>query len=71
MDVFVFVTAIVGIGTFGGIIREVIKNDAKKHKNQNSEEVNARFEEMEQRIQTLERIVTDQKSQLKEKINSL
>lgn len=71
MDVFVFVVIIVGIGTFGGIVREIIRHDAKKNKGQMNDEVNTRFSEMEGRIQTLERIVTDQKSQLKDKIDSL
>ncbi|MEJ2046019.1 MAG: hypothetical protein P8X74_21845 [Reinekea sp.] len=70
MDVFVFVLAIVAIGCFTGIYKERLKNQAKIAKYQNAD-VEERFREMEERIQTLERIVTDQKSQLRDKIDAL
>lgn len=71
MDVFVFVLCIVAITTAAGIYREKMKAEAKAHKGRNDADIDARFAEMENRIQTLERIVTDQKTQLKDKINSL
>jgi cell division protein FtsB len=71
MDVFVFVLAIIAITTVGGIYREKMKNEAKAAKHQNNGELDARFADMEERIQTLERIVTDQKTQLKDKIEAL
>ncbi len=71
MDVFVFIIAIIGITTLGGLIREKIKNDAKRAGNSNNDAYEQRFVQMEERIQTLERIVTDQKTQLREKIDSL
>ena len=71
MDVFVFVLCIIAITTLGGLIREKIKNDAKRASHNNDDSVEQRFLQMEERIQTLERIVTDQKSQLREKIDSL
>lgn len=71
MDVFVFVLCIVAITTLGGLIREKLKNDRKQVGNQNEEQINTRFAEMEARIQTLERIVTDQKTLLKDKIDAL
>lgn len=71
MDVFVFVLCIVAITTLGGLIREKLKNDRKQVSNQNESQIDARFAEMEARIQTLERIVTDQKTLLKDKIDAL
>ncbi|WP_196159080.1 hypothetical protein [Reinekea sp. G2M2-21] len=71
MDVFVFVIAIVGIATFGSIVREIIKQSEKKSAQQMNADVDQRFQAMEDRIRTLERIVTDQKSQLRDKIDSL
>ncbi len=71
MDVFVFVVVIVAITSAAGIYREKMKMEVRKIKGQNSEEVERRFAEMEERIQTLERIVTDQKAQLRDKIDAL
>lgn len=71
MDVFVFILCIIAMTTFGGIYREKLRNENKRLKSNNDAQMNARFAEMEERIQTLERIVTDQKSQLKSKIDSL
>lgn len=71
MDVFVFVLMIIVITTGAGLYREKMKNDAKLAKDRMNDSVDARFKEMEDRIRTLERIVTDQKSQLKDKIDSL
>lgn len=71
MDVFVFVLCIVAITTIAGIYREKLKADAKAARQQVGDDVDARFKAMEERIQTLERIVTDQKHQLKNTIDSL
>ncbi|EAR09794.1 hypothetical protein [Reinekea blandensis] len=71
MDVFVFVLCIVAITTVAGIYREKLKADAKAARAQAGDDVDARFRAMEERIQTLERIVTDQKHRLKNTIDSL
>jgi len=71
MDVFVFVLAIIFITTIGGLAREYMKNKTKQARSVPTEDNARRFTQLEERVQTLERIVTDQKSQLSEKINSL
>lgn len=71
MDVFVFVLCIVAITTIAGIYREKLKADAKAAQQQAGADVDARFNAMEERIRTLERIVTDQKHALKNTIDSL
>lgn len=69
MDIFVFILAIVALGIIGDVVKKHL--DTKDEKGAPNEETESRFNELEQRIITLERIVTDQKSQLKEKIDSL
>ncbi|MFQ3229964.1 hypothetical protein [Reinekea sp.] len=69
MDIFVFILAIVALGIIGDVVK---KNINSKDKTVSlDEESRARFEDLEQRIITLERIVTDQKTQLKQTIDSL
>lgn len=72
MNVFQFVVAIVAIGVFGEVIKKWLSLREKREKRaENAPEVTARFDAMEERIQTLERIVTDQKSHLKAEIDAL
>lgn len=70
MDFWVFIICIVAITTVAGIYTEKLKADAKSAERQ-STDADARFAEMEERIRTLERIVTDQKAQLKDRIDAL
>lgn len=69
MDVFLFILCLVAITTFAGIYREKVKAEAER--GPSSEQVEARFQAMEERIRILERIVTDQKKQLKDSIDAL
>lgn len=71
MDVFAFVLAIIVITTAAGLYRERLKTQLKQSKYQNNEAIDQRFADMEKRIETLERIVTDQKSQLRDTIDAL
>lgn len=69
MDIFVFILAIIALGIIGDVVK---KNMSSKDKTVSlDDESRARFEDLEQRIITLERIVTDQKTQLKQTIDSL
>ena len=69
MDIFVFILAIVALGIIGDVVKKHL--ETKDNDSTSTEDAESRFRELEQRIITLERIVTDQKSQLKEKIDSL
>ncbi|MBU2864447.1 hypothetical protein KO489_11385 [Reinekea forsetii] len=69
MDIFVFILAIVALGIIGDVVKKHL--ETKDNDSTSTEDTESRFKELEQRIITLERIVTDQKSQLKEKIDSL
>lgn len=72
MNVFQFIVAIVAIGVIGEIIKKWLALREKREKRAaNAPEIEARFDAMEERIQTLERIVTDHKSQLKSEIDAL
>lgn len=70
MDVFVFVLGIILITTAGGLLREKMKQDAKRAA-QMPTDYQARFEKIEERLATLERLATDDRQQLKREIDSL
>jgi len=70
VDVFIFVLLIVLIATVGNIIREVLRNKRKIEAN-NSQWKDERIEALEERVATLERILTDDKERLKREIDSL
>ena len=72
MDIFVFVLAIVAISTAGQLIKKWMTLQNRKHHNPTvTAELNERLSNMEERLQTLERIATDKKHTLKEEINAL
>jgi len=71
MEVFPFIVAIVAITTVGGLLRQLIQSRTPKHQAASEQDNDLRFKEMEERIQTLERIVTDQRSSLRSEIDSL
>lgn len=71
MDVFVFVILIVAISVGSWVYTEKLKADAKIAKASADSDLAGKLSDVEERLQTLERIVTDQKTQLKEKIDSL
>lgn len=64
-----FIVAIVAITQVGDLASKWLKLKAKEA--QLSPESDARIRELEQRVATLERIATDDKSRLKETINAL
>ena len=70
MDVFVFVLAIIAITTIGGLIKEQMKQ-RRKADNAMGVDQQARIDKLEARVATLERILTDDKSQLRQDIDAL
>lgn len=70
MDVFTFVLAIVALSIIGGLIKEVIRARQKGSKHQYTDQ-QARIETLEERVATLERILTDERENLKREIDGL
>ncbi|WP_037338608.1 hypothetical protein [Saccharospirillum impatiens] len=70
MDVFVFVLAVIIITTIAGLIKEQMKQ-RRKVDNAMSADQQARIDKLEARVATLERILTDEKSQLRQDIDAL
>jgi len=69
MDIFAFVLAVIALGIIGDVVKKSMNNKSKIVSL--DDESRARFSDLEQRIVTLERIVTDQKTELKQKIDAL
>ncbi len=72
MNVFVFVVTIVAIVCVADTIQKIYKarND-RSESDADSEEAMARLDQIEERIRVLERIVTEDKYDLRREINSL
>lgn len=70
MDVFVFVLAVIIITTIAGLIKEQMKQ-RRKMENAVGADQQARIDKLEERVATLERILTDDKSQLRQDIDAL
>lgn len=70
MDVFVFVLAIVFIGTVGGLLKEALKQK-NKASSKTERDHETRINTLEERVATLERIVTDEKYHLRREIDTL
>lgn len=70
MDVFVFVLAVIVITTIAGLIKEQMKQ-RRKVDNAMGADQQARIDKLEARVATLERILTDDKSQLRQDIDAL
>jgi uncharacterized protein YceH (UPF0502 family) len=70
MDVFVFVLAIITVTTIAGLIKEKMKQ-RRKVDNAVGADQQARINKLEERVATLERILTDDKSRLKQDIDAL
>ncbi len=70
---FYMVVWIVGIVMIAGLIEKYMKLKVKSRNNtaELDAETNARIEELEERVQVLERIVTENKFDLKKQINDL
>ena len=71
-SVFTFVTAIVAIGVFGEIVKMWLKQrDKKAPENDELRETLAKVDQLEERIRVLERIVTEDRVDLKQEIDRL
>ena len=72
MEVFSMVVWIVAIAVFGGVANNYIKAKSKRAKlAPENEGLEQELDELRTRIETLERIVTDESSQLAREINQL
>lgn len=77
MGVFEFVIALVGISTIGSIIREKQKaklrkcQDCEERANNSEKEEPQKMDVLEERIQILEKIITDKGYNLSEEIKNL
>jgi hypothetical protein len=69
MNMFSAIVAIVAIGAIATIARSWI--ESRKHSNLDQQRLNDLESELRERIETLERIVTDQREQLKQQIDEL
>ena len=68
----VFVLCIIAIVTFGKIVTTYLKQrDKRPDNNEELEETLVRIDELEERIRVLERIVTENRYDLKGKIDAL
>ncbi|WP_320823045.1 hypothetical protein [Reinekea sp.] len=67
MDFWIYIVAIVAIGTVGEIAKKWLALQKPK---QNADDT-ARVDAMEERLRNLERIVTDKRSHLNDQIDSL
>ena len=71
MDVFTFVIIIVVIGCGTGVLTEYFKNKREDGELEGDEEVYQELENLRSRVEVLERIVTDEKYNLKKEIDQL
>jgi ribonuclease HI len=67
MDFWIYIVAIVAIGTVG----EIAKKWLALQKPKRNADDTARIDAMEERLRTLERIVTDKRNNLNEQIDRL
>lgn len=71
MNTFAFVTLIVLIGCATGVVYEWLRLRSEKGRQEPDEDLLARIDVLEDRIRVLERIVTENKVDLKKEIDAL
>ncbi len=71
MDVFTFVIIVVLIGCGSGVINNYMKNQRNKNKLTVDEDAQQELAELRERIEILEKIVTDEKYQLQRDLDHL
>ncbi len=71
MDVFTFVIIVVLIGCGSGVINNYMKNQRNRTKVSIDEEAQQELVELRERIEILEKIVTDEKYQLQRDLDHL
>ncbi|NOX68736.1 MAG: hypothetical protein GXP15_06090 [Gammaproteobacteria bacterium] len=71
-NVFVFVLLIILIGTLGGVAKTYLKQGKRRsEQDEDAAEMQATIERLEERIEVLERIVTEKHIDLRQEIASL
>lgn len=72
MDVFVFVIIVVFIGCASGVANTYMKNQRELRRQQGPDDAAlAELDELRERVETLEKIVTDEKYQLSRELTAL
>jgi 16S rRNA A1518/A1519 N6-dimethyltransferase RsmA/KsgA/DIM1 with predicted DNA glycosylase/AP lyase activity len=71
MDVFTFVIIIVVIGCGTGVLTEYFKNKREAGVTELDEDAYEELERLRERVEVLERIVTDEKYHLKKELDQL
>jgi hypothetical protein len=71
MDVFTFVIIVVIVGCGTGVLMEYFKNKREAAERSDSPEVLQELNELRERVEVLERIVTDEKYHLQKEIDRL
>lgn len=71
MDVFTFVIIVVLIGCGSGVINNYMRNQRNKNKLTVDEDAQQELAELRERIEILEKIVTDEKYQLRRDLDQL
>jgi len=71
MDVFTFVIIIVVIGCGTGVLTEYFKNKRQSGESEGDEEAYRELDNLRERVEVLERIVTDEKYHLAKELDQL
>lgn len=71
MDVFLFVIMVVLIGCGSGVLNNYLKNQRERDKYSVNEDVAVELSALRERIEVLERIVTDEKYHLSKELDRL
>ena len=71
MDVFTFVVIVVLIGCGSGVLNNYLKNQRERENSTVDEDVASELELLRERIEVLERIVTDEKYHLEKELDRL
>lgn len=71
MDVFTFVIIIVIIGCGTGVLTEYFKNKREASATELDEEAYEELDRLRERVEVLERIITDEKYHLKKELDQL
>lgn len=71
MDVFTFVVIVVLIGCGSGVLNNYLKNQRERERSAVSEDATSELELLRERVEVLERIVTDEKYHLAKELDRL
>ena len=71
MDVFTFVIIVVIIGCGTGVVSEYLKTKREKTDSDAGDDVYQELDMLRERVEVLERILTDEKEQLKRELDQL